>query len=287
MQLSYFFRKSNIHYLFNLYLVGTNGIGKVGIEIIADLSFSILLLAQAFHKGIYFDETLFTDFCSRYCIMSHLLISLDPARPCIHILSLTPPRSRTIDFVSPPPSYSQYFGCMLRINAIEANGLADCVPELLIRKIFDNVRGLESASVRFEQLVAHPSYIFSAVELRSMIDWSFSDSEAFTDHMAICSNDAIYILKSKFDSHPSYCIPLVYVRMELEDANANLLHISPLKKAFPIICFNHDATANASTYYSSSTWMEFDSKDIAIKWLDTVENSQIISAAAASSSTKL
>ena len=119
-------------------VTGSSAIGRAGIELIADLSFSLILLAQvlpfsitdsthrspllilyimskltiskAFHKGIYFDETLFQDF---FC----------------------------------------------RINAIEVDGVAQTVPELLVREMFDRVKVLETTQVN--------NFVYSIIQLLS------------------------------------------------------------------------------------------------------------------------
>ena len=123
----------------------------------------------------------------------------------------------------------------------------------------------------------HPSYLFNAIKLMQKIDWSFSDSESFPNQFAIATSDAIYIFQSDTDSSPTYCLPLVYFTIELEDANSNILHISSHFQTFPVIQFHpidQESSMDSIIFYTSSAWIEFDNKQIAIQWLDCIENSQ-------------
>ena len=209
---------------------GPIALGEEGVRVTADLCFSILLLAQAFHKGIYFDETLLQDFHGR-------------------------------------------------INAIEVGSRAEDVPIEDVRAIFDKVKALESISVGIIEKPNLPSYFFGTIEHKNEIDWSFNDGAAFSNNTAISTNDSIYIFDSSDSSHPRYCIPYMYVRFELEDANTNILHLYPLgNTTFPIIFLessecssNSNNNGKSTIYYTSSTWIEFDTTAIALEWLSYME----------------
>ena len=160
-----------------------------------------------------------------------------------------------------------------RINAIEVNNTATDVPIEIVKEFFDEVKALESISVGVVQVPDLPSYLFNNIEHMDEIDWSFSDGAALNDHIAIATDDAIYIIDSSDKSHPSYCIPYSYFRVELEDANTNIIHLYPLGVAtFPVFSLGEPENPTKNTvYYTSSTWIEFDTTAIAIKWVSSLE----------------
>ena len=205
---------------------GSRALGHDNVRLVADICFAILLLAQAFHKGIYFDEVLLQDFHGR-------------------------------------------------INAIEVGNIAVDVPFEAVKGLYNKVKSLESISIGVmgTSNFSSPSYLFYVIEHKDDIDWSFNDGAALNNHMAVATNDAIYIFDSSDSSRPSYCIPYLYVRFELEDANTNILHLYPLiDVTFPVISLGGAENAMKSTvYYTSSTWIEFDTTAIAIKWISCLE----------------
>ena len=148
------------------------------------------------------------------------------------------------------------------------------MPLEVVTELFNKVRTLESISVGvLETSSIFPSYLFNSIEQKDEIDWSFNDGAALNNYTAVATNDAIYIFDSSELSNLCYCIPYLYIRFELEDANTNILHLYPLGDAtFPVISLGDPKNPVKNTlYYTSSAWIEFDTTAIAIKWISCLE----------------
>jgi len=163
-----------------------------------------------------------------------------------------------------------------RISSIEVNGSAETVPSQLLKECFEKTKASmyvfccpQGGRDADPSTSKSPSYLFAKTFFSATVDWSFRDFETMTGNTVYLTKDAMYFFTSSITCKPVHCIPLVYLRVEQEDGNGNIMHISSLESdVFPVISYE---SSPSIVFYTSSTWIEFSNSSTLLTFVDNLE----------------
>lgn len=163
-----------------------------------------------------------------------------------------------------------------RVSSVEVNGNTEVVSMHLLKETFEKTK--KSMHIYFHvredgvfesKSSNSPSFLFAKTCMSASVDWSFRDFQTLTDNTVVLTSNALYFFSSVVTTKPAFCIPLAYVRVDQEDANGSIMHISSIESdVVPVINYSESAS---SVYYVSSIWIEFSTSAALLSFSDKIE----------------